>query len=116
MRIFVLIPFLAVLFVGCTSVSVSTQGGHETVMVQNSRCSLLGLPLISGDPDYPNLEVGSWFEDTLSLETNLRLLDREVVKRGGRRSAGLHSSRDDEQLLPFLLTRSILTSSAEIVR
>lgn len=108
---------LALVLTGCVSVDVAKDGDNKTVVIQNNCCKLFGcLPLGSGDPDYPNEEVCSWFEDTLTLETNLTLLEQTMRKEGASGIRNLKSYRDDEQIIPLLLKRYMLNTSAEIVR
>lgn len=116
-RSFGALAIVPLLLSGCVSVDVTKDGGRETVLIENSVCKIFcSLPLVSGDPDYPNQEVGTWFENTMTLETNLRLLDQTVCEQGARTFKDLQSYRADEQIIPFILKRYMLYTSAEIVR
>jgi len=101
---------------GCASVDVCNQG-KNLVVIQNSGCFLLGFfPLFSGDPDYPNQSVCNWFDNTVKLETNVRLLNEEVEKQGASGVANLASHKDEEKILWFILKRKIYRTSAELIK
>jgi len=104
------------LFSGCTCVDVCNQG-KDMVIIQNSGCFFLGfVPLFSGDPDYPNESVYNWFDNTVKLETNIRLLNEEVEKQGASGVRNLASHKDEEKILWFILKRKIYRTSAELVK
>jgi len=101
---------------GCCSVDVSRDGAN-TVVVQNSGCYLFCIvPLFSGDPDYPNQSVCNWFENTVKLETNMRLLNEEAAKEGARDVRNVVSHKDDDIIIWLLLKRKIFRTSAELVK
>jgi len=105
-----------VLFPGCASVDVCHQG-KDTVVIQNSGCFLFCVvPLFSGDPDYPNQAVCNWFENTVKLETNMRLLNEEIEKQGASGARSIVSHKDDDIIIWLLLKRKIFRTSAELVR
>ena len=107
---------LAAALSGCASVSVS-QEGRDMVVIQNSGCFLFcAIPLFSGDPDYPNEEVCNWFENTVKVETNVRLLEEEAANRGARGYRNVISHLDEEKILWFILKRKIYRTSAELTR
>ena len=112
-------PFCAVaLFfaAGCASVSVCDKGA-DMVSIQNSGCFLFYcIPLFTGDPDYPNQQVCNWFENTVKLGTNVRLLDEVATERGAIGYRNVVSHRDDEPILFLLLKRKVYRTSAELVR
>jgi len=102
---------------GCTSVGVTTNCGPEMVVIQNSGCFLFSaIPLFSGDPNYPNEEVCNWFENTVKLETNVRLLEEEAYKQHARGYRNITSHLDEEKLLWFILKRKIYRTSAEFIK
>ena len=110
--------FLALfaLAAGCASVDVCNKGG-DLVVVRNSGCFLFcAIPLFSGDPDYPNQQVCNWFENTVKLETNMRLLAEEAERQGASGVRNLASHTDDEYILWFILKRKVCNTSAELVR
>jgi len=105
-----------VLSSGCTSVSVCNQG-KDTVVIQNSGCFLFCiLPLFSGDPDYPNQSVCNWFDDTVKLETNIRLLNEEIEKQGAKGARSIVSHKVDDVYYYLILKRKIYRTSAELIR
>jgi len=109
-----LISLLALL-AGCTYVDACNEG-TSMVVIRNSGCYLLGLPICSGDPDYPNQQVCNWFDDTVKLETNIRLLNEQVAKQGAVGVRNLASHRDDENLIWFILKHRVYKTSAELIR
>ena len=72
------------------------------------------IPIVSGDPDSPDECVG--FEDTTTLANNLRMINRELVRHHADAVRELTSFRTEERVFFFLLKRSTLHSSAELVR
>ena len=107
---------LALFLSGCASVTVSNDG-PSTVLIQNSGCFLFYLmPLFSGDPDYPNEEVCNWFDNTVKVETNIRLLEEEANKQHTRGYRNIVSHPDDEHILWFILKRKICRTSAELIK
>lgn len=101
---------------GCASVSVCNQG-NDMVVVQNSGCFLFYiLPLFSGDPDYPNQQVCNWFDNTVKLETNMRLLDEEARRQGATGLRNVVNHPDDDTLVFLILKRKIIRTSAELVK
>jgi len=105
------------LVVGCTTVRYCNEGGREMVTVSNARWKLLGfITIASGDPDYPNGEVCTWFTNTVTMATNMRLLDEEIVQRKASGFRDLNSVTANESMLLFLLSRHTLRSSAELTR
>lgn len=101
---------------GCASVDVGTSG-KDMVVVQNSGCYLFYcIPICSGDPDYPNRQVCNWFENTVTLETNMRLLNEEVARQNASGVRNLASHHDDETLIFLLLSHRTYQTSAELIR
>ena len=106
---------LVALLSGCASVGVDTQG-PTTVVVQNTGCFLFCvMPLWSGDPDYPNQQVCNWFDNTVKLETNMRLLQETAAEKHARGIRNIVSHMDSEDILWFILKRKIYRTSAELV-
>ena len=107
---------LAALVSGCASVSVATEG-KDMVVVENSGCFLFYcIPLFSGDPDYPNQEVCNWFENTVKVKTNIRLLDEEAARQGAAGVRNLASHQDEEVIFPLIFKRKIYRTSAELIK
>ena len=107
---------LALFLSGCASVTVSNDGPN-TVLIQNSGCFLFYfMPLFSGDPDYPNEEVCNWFDNTVKVETNIRLLEEEANKQHARGYRNIVSHPDEEVILWLILKRKICRTSAELIK
>jgi len=108
--------FCFALSTGCTSVSVCNQG-KDMVVIQNSGFFFLCLfPLFSGDPDYPNQQVCNWFDDTVKLETNIRLLNEEIAKQGALGAKNIVSHKEDDVYYYLVFKRKIYRTSAELIR
>ena len=102
---------------GCANVEVASEGGADVVVVENSGCYLFYcIPLFSGDPEYPNRQVSSWFTNTVKLETNMKLLEDEIERQGARGMRNIASRYIDEPIIFLLLKREVLQTSAELVR
>lgn len=106
---------LALAFTGCTNVRVANEG-KNMVAVDNSGFFFFGIPLFTGDPDYPNEEVCSWFTNTIKVETNIRLLEEEAARQGARGITNIVTYPDDEDILGFVFKRRLLRTSAELVK
>lgn len=107
---------LSALISGCASVNVANEGANM-VAIQNSGCFLFScIPLFSGDPDYPNEEVCNWFENTVKIETNIRLLEEEAYRQRARGYRNLVSHKDAESILWFILKRRVYRTSAELIK
>lgn len=102
---------------GCfCSVQVSDEGGRKLCLVENSGWKLFNLiPIASGDIDYPNREVCVWFENTVNLKNNIRLLEEEQERRGLRNLRDLCSYKTEEQAFFFLFKRYTYHTSAELL-
>ena len=102
---------------GCANIEVATSGGADSVVVENSGCYLFYcIPLFTGDPDYPNRQVCSWFTNTVNLATNMRLLGEEAESRGARGVRNVASRYISEPIIFLILKREVLQTSAELVR
>ncbi|MBR2838636.1 MAG: hypothetical protein IKE55_07635 [Kiritimatiellae bacterium] len=102
---------------GCANIEVATAGGADAVVVENSGCYLFYcIPLFSGDPDYPNRQVCSWFTNTVNIETNMRLLKDEMENQGALGVRNVASRYISEPIIFLLLKREVLQTSAELVR
>lgn len=112
---------------GCTSVHVTrdfngvrVDGGREpaaTVEIENSGWYLLTfLPVASGDCEHPNGHSCRWFQNTVRLENNLRILDAQMKHAGVTEVANLTSHRSDEKYLVFILARRAYHTSAVLLK
>jgi len=101
---------------GCTSVDVCNNGANM-VSIQNSGFYFLCVvPLFSGDPDYPNQSVCNWFDDTVKLETNIRLLNEEIQKQGALGAKNIVSHKEDDVYYYLIFKRKIYRTSAELIK
>ncbi len=108
---------LVAMFSGCCSYTISKEGGHDTIYIQNVGWKLLCcLPIASGDPEYPNEEVSVWFCDSVLLEVNMMILDNAMTKHGYKSLKNLTSHRTDETAFPILLKRYTYQTSAELIK
>ena len=106
----------AVLLAGCTSVDVSDAGGRRMVSIKNSGWELFSvIPIASGDVEPPGEFGCEWFENTVTLENKLALLDRAVIETGSSGYRSVSSSIVDETVFFVLLSRRIYHTSAELL-
>ena len=102
---------------GCANVEVASEGGADVVVVENSGCYLFYcIPLFSGDPEYPNRQVSSWFTNTVTVETNMKLLEDEAERQGARGLRNIATRYIGEPIIFLLLKREVLQTSAELVK
>lgn len=108
---------IASLFAGCCSYRVSSVGNRTMCDIDNS-CLLVfvGLPVFSGDPDHPNEDECVAFTDTTTLSNNLSIAYRAMSRHGANALHNVTSFRTEEQVFFFLLKRSTLHTSAELVK
>ena len=108
---------LAAALCGCCTVKFSHEGGKDMVEVTNSSLKLFGLvPIVSGDPEYPNRDVSVWFCDSLLLDVNMMLLDDAMRKHGYRSFRNISSYKTHESCFLLLLWRDVFHTSAELIR
>lgn len=116
MKKILFLTILSAVLTGCVGVQTADRG-KDMVYVQNENLLLFAcLPICSGDPDYPNDEVANWWEDTVNVKTNVRLLEEIRDERHARALANISTyPREDWIFWPFL-KRNILGTSAELVK
>lgn len=119
---------LAALFAGgCMSVHTSTTFGNvrvdeertplSTVEIENSVWQLFNfIPLASGDPEKPNVNTCRYFRNTVNLENNMKVLNREMAAAKTDSVANLTSHYADETYLFFLLARRSCHTSAVLLK
>ena len=104
---------LAVALAGCCTVDTCSKGGREMCYVHTSGWKLFNcIPLLSGDPDGKFCVL---FEDTMKVETNVRLLDRTMKAGGFSRIGDMASYVDEESVFPLVLKRVVCHTSAEMI-
>ena len=112
---------------GCTTVQYSTvyngvrsNNGRTpiaTVEIENSGWELFKfIPLGSGDPRYPNKCSCRIFRDTVTLQNNLDLLEKEMKATGATRFTNLTSRNSEETFLFIVLTRNAYHTSAVLLK
>ena len=113
-----LFPFvmIGVLSGGCTYARVCSEGGHDICVIANSGWKFIDLiPIASGDIDNPNASGTRIFADTVTLQNNLKILDRYARQRGAVGYRSLTSRTTEEHIFVMLFKRSIYHTSAELV-
>ena len=110
---------LTALLTGCATVRYSDVGGRKMVDVENTRWSAYLVffpvfPIASGEPDEPNEEMCRIFQDSMTLENNMKLLDYARVKSGARGIRNL-TTRFSDTTYCFFLKRYSCQTSAELV-
>lgn len=103
--------------VGCTGVQVCSEGGTNMITASNEGLFLLScIPICSGDPEYPNQQVASWWTNTVKVETNVKLLEGKAAECGAHGMKNLVSLHDSTSYLWFILKRKTCRSSAELLK
>jgi len=117
MKKLILLTLLVAAVSGCCSYQISTINGRTMAYAENSGWKLLALiPIASGDLEYPNQEVASWWEDTVTLENNMKLMDMAAREYGATGYRELSSYRTKESVFLFLFRRYTYHTSAELIR
>lgn len=117
-RVYIAAVFLILCaaFSGCAVIDVSDKGSRTMVSIHNSGWELFSvIPLASGDPNFPNRNTCRWFVDTITLENNIKMLERAMKATDATGYKNLSSSIVDETVLFVLLNRRIYHTSAELV-
>lgn len=105
----------AALLAGCATIRSSDAGGRQMVDIENTCWMLLYcIPLASGEPNEPNEVLCRAFQNSATLENNMRMLDRARKEAGATRVENLASRFSDTTYL-FLLNRYSCQTSAELV-
>ncbi|MBO6168196.1 MAG: hypothetical protein J6P13_07640 [Kiritimatiellae bacterium] len=105
----------ALAMAGCTSVRVS-HVGHTMVDVENNGWFLFNLiPLASGDTDNPESRLCKLFQNSVTLDNNIDLINYAMTREGAVGVRDLVSYSTDEYVLFILLKRHSMHTSAELV-
>ena len=89
----------------------------EMVEIENSGWKLFKfIPIASGDPRYPNRFGCRWFANTVTLQNNLNLLEKEMKAKGASRFTNLTSRNSEETFLFILLTRNAYHTSVVLLK
>ena len=102
---------------GCCTTTLCREGGRATCYIQNDGWFLFGvLPIASGDPKAPNCWNSRWFRDTVTLDTNIKLLDKMMKDNSYTKSRSLASYSTHEDVFFILLRRRSYHTSAEFLK
>ena len=102
---------------GCCTATLCREGGRTTCYVQNDGWFLFGvLPIASGDPNAPNCWNSRWFRNTVTLDTNMRILDKMMKDNSYTKSRSLASYSTHEDVFFILLRRRAYHTSAELLK
>ena len=102
---------------GCISIETAHDGGADMVFIENEGCFLFGcIPLMTGDPKYPNQDVCVIFKNTQTLDTNMQMLEEEARRQGATGVRNISSKWVDDPIIYILLKRKVLQTSAELTR
>ena len=100
---------------GCATVTVSREGG-TMVNIENSGWYLLNfIPIASGNPARPNSCTTSLFSKTVTLESNVKMLDKAIRDEGAVAVRDINSFTIDEHILLILLKRHAYHTSAQLL-
>jgi hypothetical protein len=109
------IAALAALLAGCSTVTVS-RNGSTMVNIENSGWYLLNfIPIASGNPAKPNSFSTRLFSKTVTLENNVKMLDKVIADEGAVAIRDLNSFTIDEHILLILFNRHAYHTSAQLL-
>ena len=109
------IAALAALLAGCSTVTVS-RNGSTMVNIENSGWYLRNLiPIASGNPASPNSFSTRLFSKTVTLENNVKMLDKVIRDEGAVAVRDINSFTIDEHVLLILLKRHAYHTSAQLL-
>lgn len=100
---------------GCATVTVSRDGA-TMVNIENSGWYLLNfIPIASGNPARPNSCTTRLFSKTVTLENNVKMLDKIIREEGAVAVRDINSFTIDEHVLLILLKRHAYHTSAQLL-
>ena len=100
---------------GCATVTVSRDGA-TMVNIENSGWYLLNfIPIASGNPARPNSCTTRLFSKTVTLENNVKMLDKVIREEGAVAVRDINSFTIDEHVLLILLKRHAYHTSAQLL-
>ncbi len=118
-----ILPLIALLLTGCCC-TMRTATNFEDILVdgrQEPLCTIeientgwfffYSIPLICGNPQYPNENNYRLFHDTITIENNINVLKNEMERRGTTRVASLTSRTKSEPYFLVLYRRECHTSA-----
>lgn len=115
MRRLFLFLLLGTALSGCATIKFCDEG-VSMVDVENTGWFMFDfIPLVSGNPEYPNDKSCRLFSNTVTLENNMKLLDYAVRKKRAVSYRNATSYTTDENALLILFNRHTIHTSAELV-
>ena len=100
---------------GCATVTMSRDGA-TMVNIENSGWYLLNfIPIASGNPARPNSCTTRLFSKTVTLENNVKMLDKVIRDEGAVAVRDINSFTIDEHVLLILLKRHSYHTSAQLL-
>ena len=109
------LALLCALLSGCATVTVSRHGA-TMVNIENTGWYLLNfIPLASGNPAKPNCFSTRLFSKTVTLENNVKMLDKIIAEEGAVAVRDLNSFIVDEHVFLILLKRHAYHTSAQLL-
>ena len=116
MRTAAIAALAATLLAGCSTVTIS-RNGSTMVNIENSGWYLLNfIPIASGNPAAPNSFSTRLFSKTVTLENNIKMLDRVIAEEGAVAIRDLNSFTIDEHILLILFKRHSYHTSAQLLK
>lgn len=107
--------FACALLGGCATVTVSRDGA-TMVNIENTGWYLLNfIPIASGNPNRPNSCTTRLFSKTVTLENNVKMLDKAIRDEGAVAVRDINSFTVDEHILLILLKRHSYHTSAQML-
>ena len=109
------LAILCAILSGCATVTISRHG-TTMVNIENTGWYLLNfIPLASGNPAKPNCCSTRLFSKTVTLENNVKMLDKVIADEGAAAVRDLNSFIIDEHVLLILLKRHAYHTSAQLL-
>ena len=86
------------------------------VNIENSGWYLLNfIPIASGNPEHPNTSTTRLFSKTVTLENNVKMLDKAIRDEGAVAVRDINSFTIDEHVLLIVLKRHAYHTSAQLL-
>ena len=107
---------LAALLSGCATATVCHEE-RTLVTIENTGWYLFNfIPIASGNPSNPNACSCRLFSKTVTLENNMKMLERIMRDEGATGFRDLNSFTTDEHILIILLKRHAYHTSAQLLK